>query len=160
MKYLTNVTQDELKLKYEYSKETGLFTRLISNNQHKSGEIAGALHHSGYIHIRIGKHKYMAHRLAWLYVYGEFPKDMIYHINGNTSDNRISNLREATRSQNLMNRTRDVVISSSGFRGVNYQEVDSSGYIINKPYKAGIGIDGKYVYIGSYYTAEEASTAY
>lgn len=135
-----------------------MFIRLSSNNQHKSGEIAGTLHHSGYIHIRIGKHKYLAHRLAWLYVYGEFPKDMLDHINGIRDDNRICNLRGATHSENRRNM--NVINSNSGFKGVHFQGTDSSGYIRNKPYKAIIGVNGKSIYIGSYYTPDEASLAY
>jgi len=58
----------------------------------------------GYILIRVDTVLYMAHRIAWVLSYGREPDGHIDHINGNKSDNRIMNLREATPSQNMFNR--------------------------------------------------------
>ena len=64
--------------------------------------IAGWLH-DGYITIEINNKPYKAHRLAWLYVNGEMPTNLIDHIDNNRSNNKISNLREATRQENSEN---------------------------------------------------------
>lgn len=108
------ITQSELKYKLHYNENTGIFTRI------KTGEIAGFIR-NGYIIIGINQKEYRAHRLAWLYVYGYMPNKFIDHINLNKSDNRICNLRQATKSQNAMN----VKLSSknkSGYKGVSWNK--------------------------------------
>jgi len=69
--------------------------------------VLGSCAADGYIAIRIDAGAYLAHRLAWLYVYGEWPTGEIDHINHNRSDNRISNLRDVTGSENSRNRQRE-----------------------------------------------------
>jgi len=98
------ITQDKLKEILDYNQHTGLFTwKKIKKYSNRSvGDIAGSLS-LGYVVIGIDKKIYKAHRLAWLYVYGEFPKEQLDHINGNKEDNRICNLREANQSQNNFN---------------------------------------------------------
>ena len=64
----------------------------------KVGAIAGTLYPNCYRYVTINRKRYCEHRLAWLYVYGKWPEDMVDHINGIKDDNRIENLREATRS--------------------------------------------------------------
>ena len=99
------ITQEELKNLFNYNLETGVFTRKIATgryNRFPIGSIAGAKHSQGYLVIVINGKTYRNHRLAWLYVYGIFPKE-IDHINGIKDDNRINNLRECNRSQNVMN---------------------------------------------------------
>ena len=147
------MNQEELKKLFSYSEETGLFTRLVRvSRRGKVGENAGHLISTGYVKIGIGKKYYLAHRLAWLYVYGHFPKNNIDHINGIKTDNRISNLREATFEEN----SRNVGITSrnnSGFKGV---------YFIKKRNKwaTRCSVNKKEIYLGSFDTAEEASKAY
>jgi hypothetical protein len=99
-----------------YEAESGVFTWVKSRVGVKKGSIAGTKRPDGYIYIGINKLRYYAHRLAWFYMYHEWPKGDLDHINGDTSDNRICNLREVTRRQNLLNmRGRP---SSSGVKGV------------------------------------------
>lgn len=100
---------------------------------------------SGYVDITIKRRQYQAHRLAWLYVYGEWPSGEIDHINEDRSDNRISNLRIATRSQNVI---RSNPRSKSGFKGV-YQD--------GSRWSAQIRVDRKCIYLGSYGSPEEAA---
>ncbi len=95
---------------------------------------------------------YLAHRLAWLYVHGEWPDCEVDHVNGNRSDNRISNLRLATPTQNRMNgaRRRD---NATGFRGVHFEPR-------RKKYVAQLKIGTQRKYLGQFDTAEAAHAAY
>ena len=93
------ITQEELKELLDYNPETGLFTWNVYNNI-KNKTTAGTFN-DGYIQIKIKQKIYQAHRLAWLYVYGEWPKGQIDHINGIRDDNRIENLRDVTNRETL-----------------------------------------------------------
>lgn len=97
---MSELTQAILKSLLTYDPETGVFMR--------GNRIAGGLDRFGYWRIRIKGKLYKAHRLAWLYTYGYWPKGDIDHINGARRDNRLDNLREATRSQNNQNNHRAV----------------------------------------------------
>lgn len=117
-------TASELKEVLFYEPETGMFKwRVAPTARVKVGDHAGCVEVSrgGGKYLRIGVFggRHRAHRLAWLYVHGVWPKDMIDHINGNGLDNRISNLRDATNAQNQWN-ARPSSRSSSGIRGVSW----------------------------------------
>jgi hypothetical protein len=100
------LTQRELKRHLHYNPATGVFTRRIAlSYPSKVGEVAGTLLPIGYVSIRINGRRYYAHRLAWLYVYGEFPIE-VDHRNENRRDNRISNLLSVSRSQHKINHFR------------------------------------------------------
>jgi hypothetical protein len=99
------ITQLELKELLDYNQDTGIFVWKINRNGGaKARDIAGSIHHEGYIRIQINKKIYAGHRLAWLYVYGSFPKLKIDHIDGNPSNNKICNLRLASDVENARNR--------------------------------------------------------
>ena len=110
------LTQDRLKELLHYDPETGVFTRRVSAGGKKAGSIAGADHNMGYRQISIGGKLYLAHRLAWLYVHGEWPGVCIDHINQVKNDNRIANLRDVPWGVNQENRTRKA--NKSGIAGV------------------------------------------
>ena len=100
------LTQFELKTLLNYDGISGEFTWKNDRGRlAKKGQKAGCISQNGYIVIKIKSKAYKAHRLAWLYVYGEFPTKDIDHINGDKSDNRINNLRDVSERYNCYNRT-------------------------------------------------------
>lgn len=111
------LTQEELRRHIHYNQETGIMTWILpTTHRVHIGRIVGTKSNGYVLTMLFGKRQYV-HRLAWLYVYGKFPKVEIDHINGNKSDNRIINLREANRSQNSMNRG-PAIKNISGHKGV------------------------------------------
>lgn len=141
----TSITQSRLKELLDYNPETGCFTWLVSRQCVQKGDPAGSLHKAkGYIFIRADLARYAAHRLAWLYVYGEWPKKEIDHINGVRSDNRIENLRDVTHAMNLLNQ---VSATGTTFRPNGSWEASSKSH-------------GKTTYLGRFKTFEQANSAY
>ena len=88
----------------DYNKDSGIFKWKIDISNKKKGDIAGT-NSNGYVVISVNKKKHYAHRLAWYFIYGTFPKGHIDHINHNKKDNRIDNLRDVSRSCNQKNRS-------------------------------------------------------
>jgi len=147
------LTQARLRELLYYDPDTGIFTRKIDRQCVKKGQIAGSKNKPGYLKIGIEGKVYSAHRLAWLYLYGEIPKGVeIDHVNGNKSDNRIVNLRLATHQQNMENQKTHAT-NKSGYKGVSW-------WAPTKKWKAQIGHQGKKYHIGLYQTKEEAKVAY
>lgn len=109
-----------------YDPETGIFTRKVTsspNPRAQAGKQAGGRIAHGYRGIRIDGVRYLEHRLAWFITYGYWPKELD-HINGQKDDNRIANLREATRSQNMANGPLPRN-STSGVKGVSFDKATS-----------------------------------
>lgn len=112
---------NELRKKLHYDCETGIFTWIESNSTKiKTGQVAGNVRNNKYIYIKINKKLYSAHRLAWIYTYGYIP-NVIDHINGNPSDNKIINLRECTFQENMCNRKINSN-NKSGSKGVYWHK--------------------------------------
>lgn len=99
------LTQERLKQLLHYDPKTGVFV-WISHQRRPDliGTIAGFRQSQGYTEINVDNRKYKAHRLAWLYVYGKWPSKNIDHENRVKNDNRIDNLRDATKAQNEQNK--------------------------------------------------------
>lgn len=147
---MTDLTQAYLKSVLDYDPESGLFKWKRHSGRTKSTYV-GSVTSKGYIYIKIDRTGYMAHRLAWLWVFGEFPPDQIDHINGKKDDNRIENLREATNTENVRGgKMRSN--NTTGYKGVFLESRTGR-------YRARITINSKNINLGFYASAEEAAEA-
>lgn len=145
------LTQERLKELLHYDEETGVFTRKEKIGRYLKGAVSGAKHNKGYIQITIDNENYLAHRVAWMYVYGEFPKNQIDHINRIKTDNSIKNLRDVDASTNHHN----IGIRSHNTSGVTGVVWDSR----SKKWKAQIILKNKRYLIGTFKTVELAKIA-
>jgi len=154
-KYRDNPDIEFLKSQLYYNPNTGIFYWKITKNQRAIiGSVAGSgSHPSGYYTIGLNGINYAAHRLAWLYYYGELNQfDQIDHYNLNRSDNRISNLRIANNSENKRN-SRVRKDSKSGIKCVRQDKRTGK-------YTSRIIVEGNQFWLGTFNTAEEAHEAY
>lgn len=154
------ITSETLKEILHYDPNTGVFTWLPRKpttwmvktwNSRHAGNEAGGFGLHGYRMIPVSRKSYLAHRLAWLYMTGQWPVDDIDHINGDRKDNRFSNLREATRAQNIYNQS--TIRAKSGYRGVKLHKKTGT-------YHARIAHEGQAISLGYFETAEMADVAY
>lgn len=157
------ITQSEIHKLLDYNAETGKFywkprsVDMFSSEHHANkwngrfaGKEAKKAHGGGYLQICVLFTNYLAHRLAWFYIYGEWPAE-IDHINGDRKDNRLVNLRAASRKVNSRNLKQNVR-NTSGFRGVRYKKAANR-------WVAYIGVNGKFKHVGSFETMREAVAA-
>jgi HNH endonuclease/AP2 domain len=148
----SGITAEHLRSIIHYDSETGVFTWLRPNPEWKAGRAgdrAGCFHKSsGYRAIKINSRAYREHRLAWFYVHGEWPKDELDHVNCDKADNRLSNLREASRHQNLAN---------APAWGKNLKGAD---HLPSGRWRAKMCVKYKQITIGIYDTEQEAHDAY
>ena len=138
---MADLTQARLKELFDYSADTGQFTRNVAVKGFKSGSLAGSVDSNGYIKVRVDGGRYMAHRLAYLWMTGAIPDTEVDHINGIKSDNRWNNLRESDHSTNNCNRQVQAN-SSTGIKGLTLRKngkfqasVQRDGTRINKEFK-------------------------
>jgi HNH endonuclease len=145
------ITQGTLVHHLHYDQHAGIFTRRIAMcNKIKIGDIAGSTDPHGYIAIRVCGRLYKAHRLAWLYVYGEFP-NVVDHINGVKSDNRLVNLRNCTSKQNAENQKLRSN-NKTNHRGVYWSSAE-------RRYKAQVGHDRDIHHLGTFVRLADAVNA-
>lgn len=144
--------QVELKTLLHYDPDTGQFHWLGGGGRRvRHGARAGFTNTLGYRIIVVKRVRRAAHRLAWLYVYGTLPKGVIDHINGDPSDNRISNLRDVPQKENVWNIKGPKKNNKSGFLGVSKKD---------KRWRATIMANGKLHYLGKFDSPELAHAAY
>ncbi len=165
---LTDISASTLRSMLDYDQETGALTWRARTpdmfkggirpkasscscwNTQFAGKEAGAVNGSGTRIIRINGRLYLAHRLAWLWMTGEWPKEEIDHVNRCPSDNRFLNIREATRSQNQAN---TLGKNKSGVKGV-YWNTKANKWL------AQIRVNGRQQSIGYFDALEDAAAAY
>lgn len=152
-----DLTAARLRELYSYDPDTGVFKRLRpvggARPSHPSG--VGAVS-EGYLKIRVDGRYYPAHRLAWLYQYGEWPKHHIDHINGIRDDNRIANLRDVSVLTNAENLHAARVDSITGFLGVSRSRTGKFTAVI-RTHLAGRQVQ---LYLGAYDDPETAHGVY
>lgn len=145
------LTVERLKELLHYDPETGVFTWQRTDtpfNLRFRGKSAGTLKARGYIEIGIDGRKYKAHHLAWLWAHGELPKVSlrmgIDHINRDSNDNRICNLRLVRASMNCQNR-RQSIPNTSGIKGVSWFKYPNPKY---SRWVAYMNAYGKRIFLG------------
>jgi hypothetical protein len=145
------LTQSRLKELLDYNPKTGVFIwRVDRGSKYKAGDVAGSVKPRGVSHIGVDGRPHFAHVLAWLYMAGKYPEGLIDHEDGNPSNNRWKNLREATHAQNGANvgLRKD---NTSGFKGVRFRY---------GKWRASIKTQDRRLHLGTFDTAEEACAAY
>lgn len=121
-------------------------------NPRYAGKIARRIAHHGYRQISIGRRHYYAHRLAFLYMTGEWPRGGVDHKDGDTGNNRFDNLRIATQTQNNGNAKKHIT-NTSGYKGVSIHRCTGK-------WQARIKINGKTLWLGTFECPKEAGDAY
>lgn len=135
-----------------YDAHTGELRWASPGKKRVVGALAGTKDTTGYLRVRYDGKRVLVHRLCWFIHTGRWPESQIDHRNGNKSDNRASNLREASAQQNQHNvgLRRD---NESGFKGVCFCRRTGK-------WSANIRTDGKNKHLGRFNTKEEAARAY
>ena len=144
---MSELSQNKLKEFLDYSPETGIFTWAISNGSANAGNVAGWTEIDNYVRISINDRTYLAHRLAWFYVHGEWP-EFSDHINHIRNDNRMINLRSVTAQENQRNKSLPKN-NTSGVCGVSW-------FKRYEKWRASIVINSKYMYLGYFADRFEA----
>ncbi len=147
--------EDFIKECLQYDAEKGIVSWRVDAGRGASrrhpGDIAGCRLSEGYIQIKVHGRKYLAHRIAWFLHYGEWTENEVDHINGSKIDNRILNLRNATRAQNKQNeRLRDC--NTSGYKGVSFCKN-------RMKWRGGVMINGKKFDLGFFTEVHDAGMA-
>lgn len=146
-----SLTQERLREVLHYDPVTGGFTwKVMLSSRREAGAVAGGLKPSGYILIGVDGHRYRAHRLAWLYVTGEWPPDQIDHWDNVRSHNWWSNLRAADNQLNQANARRSKN-NTSGFKGV-YRHRDK--------WRAKINVGRRHIHLGTFADPATGGLAY
>lgn len=148
------ITINRLRKVLSYNQRTGVFTYKMHRRYGiGKGDTAGAVDRgSGYARIAIDGRHYYSHRLAWLYVHGQWPSGQLDHINGNPTDNRIANLRKARHKDNIRN-SRRRSDNTSGFKGVCWHRKGGK-------WMSRIFVNGRGVYLGLFTDVGKAHAAY
>ena len=148
----SSLTAERLRALMHYNPETGEFSRRMHlSNRSRASSVVGNKHSSGYIIICVDGSPRRAHRLAWLYVYGEWPKEQIDHINGIRDDNRIANLRDISHIENKKHRA--VAVKPGRLLGAGFHKMTGR-------WTSQMTVNYKKIHLGYFKTEMEAHLAY
>lgn len=145
------LTQARVRELFDYREDGALIWKIYRSQNARAGDVAGYKKSHGYLYISIDDKRFIAHRIVFLWHHGYLPAD-VDHINGIRSDNRIENLRAASRSQNLQN-SKKSSRNTSGFKGVSWCKK-------RMKWRANICANYKQVALGYFDTPEAAHAAY
>jgi hypothetical protein len=144
------LTHDVLKGVLDYYPDSGIFKSRNKTSKKPAGSVVGCIGTHGYLVIAVKGRSYLAHRLAWFYMHGEWPKDLIDHVNGVKVDNRFVNLRECSKSQNGQNSK-----ARKSFSGVKSVEWHTGA----GKWRVRMEVAGKRHHIGFFVCLEQAEQA-
>lgn len=144
------ITKQKLREVLSYDKRTGLFNWLAYSNGRRKDLTAGSKNKDGYIVISIDNQRYYAHRLAMIYVNG-FCGEEVDHIDGNTSNNSLDNLRDVNGKENSKNCSKPKS-NKSGVIGVSFDS-------INRKWRSTIKVNYKQIHIGRFNSFDAAVKA-
>lgn len=145
---MTPPTAERVRELVTYDSESGELRWTYAGPPRVRGKAVKCGTESQYVYITVDGCDFAAHQIIWLWWYGEWPSLQIDHANGDKRDNRLLNLRLATRAQQVFNRP---VRAKSGYKGV----IAKRG-----KWAASIFINRRRISLGSYASAEEAAAAY
>lgn len=140
---------DDLAKMFIYWPDTGDLIWNVQKGRARVGDIAGTPDGKGRLRIEISGKTYMVHHICFALFHGKWPSEQVDHINQNKTDNRITNLREASNAENSRNRKR--AAGKAGYKGVTLHK----GKYISR-----IMMDGKVHNLGSFDCPKEAHEAY
>ena len=151
---MTKPSPHLVRERFNYDPETGELRWRVGSRRRPAGELAGTavLSEKGRISVGFMGKVYRAHVLIWVWQTGEWPSHQIDHINQNPGDNRWSNLRAATKSENMRNIAR-IKSNTSGYKGVGWCAAASK-------WRAYIKADGVSYHLGVFADKEAAARAY
>lgn len=148
----SGLTQDRVRELFDYSPDTGALIRRISRRGNaKRGDIVGIREGPGYLYVYVDGMKCQLHRIIWLWMVGNFPKEQIDHINHKRDDNRWCNLRETDVRGNSMNKSL-IKSNTSGVCGVSFCKR-------NNNWTARIGHNMKQIHLGNFKDFNDAKLA-
>lgn len=150
---LDNLTAEQVRHRFNYDPATGVLRWAISPSKNvKAGDVAGSSHGDGYLRVRIGASRYLVHRIIWLHHYGKWPDGHVDHLDGEKRNNRVSNMRDSTRSVNAQNQRSASANNKAKLLGVAMRP--------NGKCVAAINVCGKKMYLGIFRDPQEAHSTY
>lgn len=146
------LTIERVRELFIYDSDTGCVTYRVRRGRIRAGTPAGSLKVTGYVEVHVDGHMVRRARLAWALMHGRWPEHVIDHINHNRSDDRITNLRDVTHTENQRNQSGVRRNNTSGCVGVSFHKK-------KRRYAATIYVNGKSVFLGEFRDLESAIAA-
>lgn len=146
-----DLTQARVQELFLYDPITGVMINRVTRRTAKAGDVAGQLNSQGYRAVKVDGYLYSMSHIIWLYVTGHWPKEEMDHINRVRDDDRFVNLREASRSQNCINKDKYAKVNSLGYRGVQRY--------FNR-FRSVVCVGQREYFVGTFDTLELAALAY